>query len=354
MPTSTFTPIASDAPYYDQFDNGMTQWKVYDGAFSAQSKSLVAPDSNTGKALLNTDYSDFIFEADITISGGPVPNRNPGLMYRVSDPSAGPDSYHGYCVGITADGQVVLGSAANNWNQLASATATVAVGQVHRLKVRAVGNKFSVWIDDMRTPKLTVTDSTYKSGMTGVKTYQTGAIFDNVQILPLKFWDDFSSKTLDKWHTYSGDFDASGGLIVAQPSGGSMAVISDHLFGDFVMEVDMTVMSAGDVGLVLRITSPTDGNVGYYGYYVGMSNGNVVFGRVGNGWTELSRKDASDIQVGFNHLKVLAKGPNFSIYVNDMIVPKIVVSDATYGTGLAGVRVHNCGSFIQTVAVYNA
>lgn len=305
-------------------------------------------------ALLNTRYSDFTFEADVTITGGSDSNRNPGFLFRVTDAVLGADNFHGYYAGINADGHVVLGSGANNWNQLASAPVDATVNKSHRLKVQAVGTKLTLWVDDMRTAKFTVSDNTYKSGMTGVRTYHTGAIFDDIQMLPLQFWDDFSSNTLSKWQTYSGEFDASQGVMDMKQSGGSMAIISDRIFDDFAMEVEITVSQNGDSGVVLRSSSPNDGNIGYYGYYVGMSNGKIVFGRVENDWTELSRKDAPDIQLGFNHLKVSAKGSIFSIFVNDMVAPKIVVSDATFKTGLAGVRVHDCMALVKSVAVYRA
>lgn len=76
----------------------------------------------------------------------------------------------------------------------------VEVHHVHHVKVRALGSTIDVFVDDMAKPKISSTDSTYTSGMDSVRVFDTGATFDNVQILPLSFRDDFGSGNMDRWN----------------------------------------------------------------------------------------------------------------------------------------------------------
>jgi hypothetical protein len=97
----------------------------------------------------------------------------------VTRPAVGVDSYHGYYAGISAAGRVVLGRATDSWTQLGSATVT---GASHRLRVTAIGPQISVYVDDMATPKISVTDATHASGATGLRVFNAAAAFDNVAV----------------------------------------------------------------------------------------------------------------------------------------------------------------------------
>ncbi|MEK8169864.1 hypothetical protein NKH77_08750 [Streptomyces sp. M19] len=44
----------------------------------------------------------------------------------------------------------------------------MAVGESHRMRVEAVGTSLKVYVDDMTTPRISVTDDSHTSGATGV------------------------------------------------------------------------------------------------------------------------------------------------------------------------------------------
>jgi ATP-dependent Zn protease len=48
---------------------------------------------------------------------------------------------------------------------------TVAVGTIYRLRVTALGSSIKVYVDDMATPKINVTDATYATGATGLRVF---------------------------------------------------------------------------------------------------------------------------------------------------------------------------------------
>jgi hypothetical protein len=48
--------------------------------------------------------------------------------------------------------------------------------------VTAVGSTIAVYVDDMSTPRIVVTDTTYASGANGVRVFNTAASFDDVVV----------------------------------------------------------------------------------------------------------------------------------------------------------------------------
>ncbi|KAK5992338.1 Arabinoxylan arabinofuranohydrolase-like protein [Cladobotryum mycophilum] len=168
---------------HDDFKDGqLFNWNLFGGKWDTSSNSLHAGSSPGGKALLNTDFTDFIYEADITIpSSG---DGNAGLIFRVSEPAVGPDAYRGYYAGISSTGDLILGRAdGGQWTFLSGLSINVRMGQKTHLVVTAKGDLISVAVDGVRA---TVRDDTYKNGMDGVRVYNTEAFFDNVNVTHYK------------------------------------------------------------------------------------------------------------------------------------------------------------------------
>ena len=110
----------------------------------------------------------------------PPERRDAGMVFRATQPSVGTDSYRGYYAGVTPTGRVVLGKADGRWTPLASAA--IPTGTRHQLRVEAVGPTIKVYADDLTTPKITITDTTYTSGANGVRVFNTGAAFDDFAV----------------------------------------------------------------------------------------------------------------------------------------------------------------------------
>ncbi|EGR47994.1 uncharacterized protein TRIREDRAFT_108348 [Trichoderma reesei QM6a] len=349
-PSPTPTEIPKTDAYYDDFTAGLRQWTTFDGSFSSSSGVLVADYSLGGKALLKSSYSNFTFEADVTLTNE---WGNAGLIFRVSSPAEGADAYKGYYAGISTENNVVLGRASNDWTQISLVDVDIAANKAHHLKVKVRENKIDVYVNDMTKAKISTTDSTYASGMDGVRVFDTGATFDNVQIFPLAFKDDFVSGSMDKWISYGGDYATKNAALVGQASSGGKALIRNALYTDFVYEADVTIWDeSGDAGLVFRASSPYVETDGYYGYYAGFGNGYIVFGRSDNGWKELANVKASIQHGTAHHIMVRAKGNAISIFVDDMNEPKVETEDGTYLTGLNGVRVSGTKTTFDNVVIY--
>lgn len=164
----------------DNFDDrNAVGWRTYGGSWSASSGQYTASPSSGGKVLLDTDFANVVQDAEVTLRSG---NGDGGIVFRVTQPATGTDSYRGYYAGISGSGRVLLGKADHGWTPLASVPMTVRPGVRYHLRVEAVGSSIRVYVDDMATPRITVSDSSHTSGANGLRVFNVGAGFDNVSV----------------------------------------------------------------------------------------------------------------------------------------------------------------------------
>lgn len=177
-PDGTIRRIAMQVK--DNFaDGNALGWKTYGGTWSVGGGRYRVGRDPRAKSLLDTDFADFTYDADVTVNSG---GGDAGLTFRVTKPSVGPDSYSGYYAGISPSGKVVLGRSNGSWTELGAARTPIAPGSTHRMRVTAVGSSIKVFVDDMKTPKISVSDGTYTSGANGVRVFNAAASFDNVAV----------------------------------------------------------------------------------------------------------------------------------------------------------------------------
>lgn len=175
----TIRPVAMEVR--DNFADGNSLgWKTYGGSWSAGHGSYRAKSSPGGRALLDTDFADFTYDADVRVTSG---RGDAGLVFRAARPAVGVDSYAGYYAGVGPAGKVMLGRADDGaWTQLDSVQLPLPTGPDHHLRISAVGSAIEVYVDDMATPAISVTDDTYRGGANGVRVFNTAAAFDNVSV----------------------------------------------------------------------------------------------------------------------------------------------------------------------------
>lgn len=125
-------------------------------------------------------------------------------------------------------------------------------------------------------------------------------------------------------------------LTVNAPNTIQFATLQEPLFGDFVAEVDGRQRAGpadGSYGLLFRVQDPQR----FYRFSI-TSNGLYVIERHNpdGTWSRLIPDwvPSEAINQGLNvanRLKVIANGPDFAFYVNDILLQQI--SDATYTDG---------------------
>jgi hypothetical protein len=168
-----------ESPFADDFNDGnATGWHTYGGTWSVVNGQLSVGAHAGAKALaFGSLYSNFTYDADIT----PGASGNPGLLFRASRLAVGVDAYHGYFAGIDGN-QVLLGKADGTWTTLAVVALPSTSSTSRHLRVVAVGSSLKVYVDDLVTPKISVTDATHVSGAIGVRTFLAQAKFDNLSV----------------------------------------------------------------------------------------------------------------------------------------------------------------------------
>ncbi len=181
----------------DNFDdNNAVGWRTYGAGWTARDGAYSVRSAQASMALQDTDFSDLVYEADVTLESG---SGEAGVVFRVTE--TGADGYHGYFAALRPSGVVLEKAVGERTERLASARMGVGVNQAHHVKVEASEALIEVYVDDMTTPKISVTDDSHTSGANGLRSSMTapdgevagssvegprahGARFDNLAIRP--------------------------------------------------------------------------------------------------------------------------------------------------------------------------
>jgi hypothetical protein len=159
-------------------------WFVKDGAISAASNKGSWGAGIHGSKIIAAavKVEDFVLETDIK----PGMVGNAGVIFRVSNPSIGPDLYEGYYVGINPVlNRIEIGKSINKtYVLLASSPLKVQRDKTYRLKVTAKGNAIAVSIDGAKSI-VSVKDNDFKSGSIGLRSFDGLPTYDNLSIKSL-------------------------------------------------------------------------------------------------------------------------------------------------------------------------
>ncbi|MGC2299505.1 MAG: histidine kinase [Acidobacteriaceae bacterium] len=169
-------------------------WQAFGGTWQ-YADGIMRNNSDERGAKLMTgprDLSDYSVEADVLLLGQ---YGDAGLIIRASDEEEGVDAYHGYMAGLRdLDNTLLLGRADYGWREYIARTVLprVYAEQWYHVKVVAVGCDFAV---SARAPDGKITAAAIddpgciRSGRFGLKSYNTGAEWRNVEIRPAAHQD---------------------------------------------------------------------------------------------------------------------------------------------------------------------
>lgn len=149
---------------------------------------------------------------------------------------------------------------------------------------------------------------------------------------------------------YGGIWQTGAGTLSETASvAGPKALFGSTAWNDYVFEADIRLDSAGQAGLLTRVTNPSVGADAHSGYYAGIDSttGQLALGRQNNGWTPLaSTAVTGGVSTGvWYHLTVAMEGCAFSITVqrDDLSVAATTINQTVAGcatAGMAGFRSH--------------
>ncbi len=193
----------------------------------------------------------------------------------------------------------------------------------------------------------------------GFKLYNMG--FYKAGSLMPDFKESFDAN-LKNWSYINGlgqEFEINKGMLKLGPYGKIAA--GENGWDDYTAEVDVKGEATLKSGIIFRVSNPAEGGEGtdsmlgtnfYQGYFAGIKRNGVVLGKQSYNWKELSSAKGSYAAGKTYHLKVVVKGDNIKVFVNDMETPKIDYTDKEPFThGKAGIRVEGAVSYFDNFIV---
>jgi hypothetical protein len=135
---------------------------------------------------------------------------------------------------------------------------------------------------------------------------------------------------------------------------GSKYVANGTDFKDFTYQADVKINTAGDAGLMFRVSNPAIGPDAYEGYYVGLNpqTGAVQLGKAsGQKWIVLNSEKYPVEMNKMYTLKIVAKGDKFDIFINGSAKPILSATDSQYQSGSIGLRAYKALASFDSVKI---
>jgi hypothetical protein len=169
-------------------------WRAFGGTWQYADGVMTNNSDERGAKLMTgpDDWTNYSVEADVLLLGQ---YGDAGLIIRASDEETGVDAYHGYMAGLRdLDNTLMMGRADYGWREYAAMAVSphVFAQQWYHLKFMAVNCDFAVSATSQQGERTTIAirdPGCIKSGRFGLKSYNTGAQWRNVETRPATQYD---------------------------------------------------------------------------------------------------------------------------------------------------------------------
>ncbi|MES2455184.1 MAG: beta-L-arabinofuranosidase domain-containing protein [Bacteroidota bacterium] len=135
---------------------------------------------------------------------------------------------------------------------------------------------------------------------------------------------------------------------------GTKIIATATKFSDFVYSADISVNTAGDAGLLFRVSDPAIGSEGYKGYYLGLNaeKGLIELGKSSNHkWIVItSAKYPLKLEKTYQ-LKIKAAGGKLSVFINGETAAILTATDHEFKQGSIGLRAYNALTTVHNIKV---
>src|SRR6185312_153656 len=183
-------PLYQDSFRLDKQD----QWQPFGGAWQASAGAMRNDSDERGAKLMNgnTHWEDYLVEADVQLLGQ---YGDAGLIIRATKEEEGVDAYDGYYAGLRdLDNTLILGRAGYGWieYQARSVIPRVYAQQWYHLKLLAYGCNIvaaATSQSGQTTVDAVAEPNCIPGGRFGLKSYQTGGLWRNVQVRAATYQD---------------------------------------------------------------------------------------------------------------------------------------------------------------------
>lgn len=164
-------------------------WQAFGGTWQYADGVMTNHSDERGAKLMTgpEEWSNYSVEADVLLLGQ---YGDAGLIIRATDEETGVDAYHGYMAGLRdLDNTLMMGRADYGWREYAAKAVAprVFAGQWYHLKFLAFDCDFAASATSQKgeTTTIAIRDpQCIKAGRFGLKSYNTGAQWRNVEIRP--------------------------------------------------------------------------------------------------------------------------------------------------------------------------
>jgi fructan beta-fructosidase len=312
-------------------DTNLTgKWRAVGGTWTdvTGGKQGTAGSFTNGFYLSEQLGTDFTYEGDVRVVSG----RAAALTFRASA-----DAAQHYTLNVDTAGFVKL------WRpgfDVAVYNTPIAVGRTYHLKMVATGTRFQVYLDNGTTPIINATDAAYASGRFGFNVYEGTALIQNVQVNGTGFRTNLA-----------GPWTPTAGTWTEPPGGGKQGAVAGDGFllsaqtgSNFTYEGDVRVISGAAAALTFRANATA---TLHYTLNVDTA-GFVKLWRPGR---DIAVYPTPIVAGRTYHLKVVASGSRFLVYLNNGIAPIIDATDASYASGRFGINIFAGTALLQNVNV---
>lgn len=164
---------------YEDFDSPPTsQWSLYGGHWRLQNGVAVSPNGPGYKAVSHQTFTDVDVSMQLKVDSG----QSAGIIFRVTEPAEGADSFKGYYAYIEPGNKLVaIGKLNNDWRFITGVSADMTAGVWYQLGVKAIGPNIQVYLDG--NLQIEIHDEEHPSGAVGVRNWHADASLDEFKAL---------------------------------------------------------------------------------------------------------------------------------------------------------------------------
>ena len=173
--------------------------------------------------------------------------------------------------------------------------------------------------------------------------------------------DNFQTSFSGQWNYSDGDWKAENGLAKIDTVG--KRTLGNTGWSDYTVESDVQVNKGKDAGIMFRAVNPANGDANnnpgwgvdfFQGYYAGISDNEIILLKINYNREQLKTVKSANVFGTWHHLKVVVKGNNIKLYVDNMNIPAIDVTDdiRPFTHGKVGLRADYATASFKNFKVY--
>ncbi|RYZ99094.1 MAG: DUF1080 domain-containing protein [Sphingobacteriaceae bacterium] len=135
---------------------------------------------------------------------------------------------------------------------------------------------------------------------------------------------------------------------------GTKIIATGTSFTNFEYSADVAINTAGDAGLLFRVTKPAIGSEAYKGYYLGLNaeTGTIELGKPADKQWFVIAKAKFPLEMKKSYKVALkVKGNKIDVFINGATTPVISATDNEFKFGSVGLRAYNALATVDNITV---